>query len=126
MRVYPNSGPQSGFTILEMLVALSVLGIAVLALVNLAGESIRNAGTIEERMFANVVAENRAVETLTRTEPPAIGTTGGTEAVANRLWRWTRKVSVSPDPEILRVDIEVAEQEREQILGAVTVFRGRQ
>jgi general secretion pathway protein I len=124
MRSYPES--ESGFTILEMLVALSVLSIAVLALVNLAGETIRNAGTIEDRMFANVVAENRAVEALTQFNPPAIGVAGGTETSANRTWRWTRKVSLSPDPEILRVDIDVTEQEGGQVLGAVTVFRGRQ
>ncbi len=126
MRYSPDSGPESGFTILEMLVALSVLSIAVLALVNLAGETIRNAGTIEDRMFANVVAENRAVEALTQFNPPAIGEARGTETSANRLWRWTRKVSLSPDPEILRVDIAVTEQEGGQVLGAVTVFRGRQ
>ncbi len=126
MRSFPESGPQSGFTILEMLVALSVLSIAVLALVNLAGETIRNAGTIEDRMFANVVAENRAVETLTQFNPPAIGEARGTETSANRLWRWSRNVSASADPEILRVDIAVTEQEGGQVLGAVTVFRGRQ
>ena len=121
-----RASAESGFTILEMLVALFVLGFAVLALVNLAGETIRNAGTIEDRMFANVVAENHAVETLTRLDSPAIGETGGTEMLANRLWHWMSKVSLSADPEILRVDISVTQQEGGQVLGAVTVFRGRQ
>lgn len=117
---------ESGFTLLEMLVALSVFSIAVLALVNLAGENLRNAVLIEERTFANVVAENRAVEALILADPPGQGEASGTEAAANRLWRWTRKVSPTPDADIVRVDISVTSQVGGQVLSAVTVFRGRQ
>ena len=114
-----------GFTLLEMLVALAVLSLAVLALVNLAGENVRNQAVIESRIFANVVAENRAVEALTSLVPLSIGETNGTEEEASRLWRWTRKVSTTAEPGILRVDIEVKPTDTEQVLGAVTLFRGR-
>jgi general secretion pathway protein I len=113
-----------GFTLLEMLVALSVLSLAVLALVNLAGENARTAAIIEERLFAGVVAENRAVEALTSARPPALGETSGTEAAADRMWRWTRRVSETPEPGMLRVDIDVRGVETEQVLGSVTIFRG--
>jgi general secretion pathway protein I len=116
---------ESGFTLLEMLVALSVLSIAVLALVNLAGESLRNQGVIDARAFANVVAENRAVEALTSLQPPEPGETKGTEAAAGRLWQWSRNVVATDEPDILRVDIAVRSQDSAQVLGAVTVFRGR-
>ncbi|MCK8424601.1 type II secretion system minor pseudopilin GspI, partial [Erwinia amylovora] len=86
--------------------------------VNLASENIRNGQTIEERTFANVVAENRAVEALTSVEPPAFGETAGAETAANRLWRWTRTVSATADPEILRVDIAVTPQAGRQVLDA--------
>jgi len=49
-----------GFSLIELLVALAVFALAVLALLNLAGESTRTAVLLEERVLAGVVAENRA------------------------------------------------------------------
>ena len=120
-----GQGGPAGFTLLEMLVALSVLSLAVLALVNLAGENLRTEAALESRVFAQVVAENRAVEALTALAPPAIGETNGTEESAGRIWRWTRKVSTTAEAGILRVDIAVAAQEGDQVLSAVTLFRGQ-
>jgi general secretion pathway protein I len=113
-----------GFTLLEMLVALTVLSLAVLALVNLAGENSRTGVVIEERVFAGVIADNRAIEALTSLRPPALGETSGRESAADRIWRWTRRVSETPEPGVLRVDVAVMREAGDQVLGAVTIFRG--
>jgi general secretion pathway protein I len=115
-----------GFTLLEMLVALSVLSLAVLALVNLAGENSRTGVVIEERVFAGVIADNRAIEALTSPQPPALGETSGKEAAAARTWRWTRRVRETPEPGVLRVEVQVRGEGSEQVLGAATIFRGTQ
>ena len=113
-----------GFTLLEMLVALSVLSLAVLALVNLAGENSRTGLVIEERVFAGVIADNRAIEALTAPQTPSLGETSGSEDAAARTWRWTRRVSETPEPGVLRVDIQVRGEGGEQVLGSATIFRG--
>ena len=113
-----------GFTLLEMLVALSVLSLAVLALVNLAGENSRTGVVIEERVFAVVIADNRAVEALTSPLAPALGETGGSDSAAERMWWWTRRVTETPEPGVLRVDIAVTSEGSDQVLAAVTIFRG--
>ena len=115
-----------GFTLLEMLVALSVLSLAVLALVNLAGENTKSAGLLEARFYAGIVADNRAVETLTANLAPPLGSTNGSEEIAGRNWQWTRNVSATEDADILRVDIAVAEDGEAQVLSAVSMFRGRE
>lgn len=115
---------ERGFTLLEMLVALAVLSLGALALLNLAGENTRTASSVEERLFASVVAENRAVEALTQARPPALGEASGVEAAGGRSWRWVRRVSRTPDPALLRVDIRVAPQGGRGTVGEVTVFRG--
>ena len=121
----PHIRRQEGFTLLEMLVALSVFSLAALALVKLVGENLRTTGIVEERIFASVVAENRAVEAMTVAIPPAVGETNGSEDAAERVWRWTRRVSETAEPGILRVDIEVRPEATEQVLATVTIFRGR-
>jgi general secretion pathway protein I len=114
-----------GFTLLEMLVALAVLSLAVLALLRLAGENARTEAVVEARALALVVAENRAIDALTSLLPPALGQTAGAEEQGSRLWRWTRSVRATDDPDILRVDIAVAPRDSEQTIGALTIFRSR-
>jgi general secretion pathway protein I len=113
-----------GFTLLEMLVALAVLSLAVLALVNLAGENSRTGVVIEERVFAGVIADNRAIEALTSQQPPALGEISGSEKAAERTWRWTRRVTETQEPGVLRIDIAVRSEASDQALAAVTIFRG--
>ncbi|WP_374467847.1 type II secretion system minor pseudopilin GspI [Phenylobacterium sp.] len=112
-----------GFTLLEMLVALAVLSLGALALLNLAGENTRQAGAVESRLFAGVVAENRAVEALTAAAPPALGREAGVEAAGGQSWRWVRTVGRTADPAVLRIDVRVAGPAG-RTAGEVTVFRG--
>ena len=115
-----------GFTLMEMLVAMAVLSLAVLALFNLTGENTKSARLLEARFYAGIVADNHAVETLTASTAPPLGRTSGNEELAGRNWQWTRIVSATEDASILRVDIAVAEGDGAQVLSAVSMFRGRQ
>ncbi|MBP8246632.1 MAG: type II secretion system minor pseudopilin GspI [Phenylobacterium sp.] len=114
-----------GFTLIELLVALAVFSLAVIALLNLAGENIRAAAAMEERAFAGVVAENRAVEVLSDPAPPTLGVTRGAESAGDRSWAWTQQVSRTADPAVLRIDIRVTRQDGGRTAGEVSVFRGR-
>ncbi|HVI34461.1 type II secretion system minor pseudopilin GspI [Phenylobacterium sp.] len=116
---------EAGFTLLEMLVALAVLSLGALALLNLAGENTRQAGAVESRLFAGIVAENQAIEALTAPAPPALGQASGVASAGGQAWRWTRRVSRTADPAILRIDVRVAARPGALTAGEVTVFRGR-
>ena len=61
---------EGGFTLLEMLVALSVISIAALALIRLDAFAVRTAGDLDESTMAGIVAQNRAVELWTDPAPP--------------------------------------------------------
>lgn len=115
---------REGFTLIEMLVALSIFSIAALALVSLSSQNLRAAGRIEAAALGGVVAENRAVEALTAPRAPTLGTSAGTERAGDRTWLWTRQVSRTADPDILRIDIVVVDAERRPA-AALTVFRSR-
>lgn len=115
-------GPETGFTLLEMLVALAVFSIAALALLNLNSVTITNTAQVEERTLGQIVARNVAVEALTDPAPPPQGTETGEEVNGGRGWRWTRIVGESPEARILQIDISVLD-EAGQPAGALTVFR---
>ena len=117
---------ERGFTLIEVLVALSIFSLAVLALMKVAGENTRAAGAVATRMFAQVVAENRGVEALVTSGPLPVGQTEGAEAAGGRLWRWTRKVSQTADPAILRIDVSVVPDGAVQQVANLTLFKGTQ
>lgn len=110
-----------GFTLIEMLVALAVFGLAAMALLNLSGESTRSAARVETRTLGAVVAENLAVEAATA---PLIGagTTSGQVDLAGRRWRWTQTVVPTDVGGMLRIDIRVSDAEGQA--AERTLFRG--
>jgi general secretion pathway protein I len=109
-----------------MLVALAIFALAVLGLLNLAGENTRTAVVIEERVLAGVVAENRAVEAMVANpaELAAMASaTEGNETAGDLHWRWKRELSPTDDPGLVRVDITVMPVDEERIAAELSLFR---
>ena len=96
-----------GFTLLEMLVALSIISIAALTLVRLDAYAVRSAGDLDETTMAGVVAQNRAVELWTDPAPPTIGNSATMVANAGRNWRVEQRVAKTADDALLRIDLLV-------------------
>jgi general secretion pathway protein I len=117
-----RASAREGFTLIEMLVALSVFSLAAMALLNLSGENTRSAARVETRTLGGVVAENLAVEAATA---PAIGegTSSGEVELAGRQWRWTRAVSATDVAGMLRIEVRVSDAEGQA--AERTLFRAR-
>ncbi len=99
---------ETGFTLVEVLVALGIFSLAALALLRLQGAAITTTARLDEKAFAQIVAQNQAVEALLAQAPPAYGSSSGNEANGGRSWRWTRNVARTPDPRLQRIDVAVA------------------
>jgi general secretion pathway protein I len=113
----------AGFTLIEMLVALAVLSLAVMALLNLNGESARTLGYNQMRLMAAIVADNQLVRAQADPAPLSVGTDEGTENQGGVSWTWTRSVTPTSDPALLRVTVTVRATEQRQILMEATTFR---
>jgi general secretion pathway protein I len=109
-----------GFTLIEMLVALSILGIAALALLRLTGATATSSAAIEDQALAQIVARNIAVETLSDPAPPAFGDAGGELVNAGRRWRWARRTARSPESRIQQIEIRVSGG---RASASLTIFR---
>ncbi|RZJ27228.1 MAG: type II secretion system protein GspI [Brevundimonas sp.] len=113
---------RGGFTLVEMLVALAVFSLAAMALLNLSGESTRSAQRVETRTLGGMVAENVAVEAAVA---PALseGESAGASDLGGRRWAWSRAVTATADPELLRIDVRVRDDEGQA--ADRTLFRRR-
>ena len=96
-----------GFSLIELMVALAVFALVVLALLHLAGENTRSALVAEEATLAGVVADNRAVEAMLAPPGRLAGADDGREQAGDREWHWTRTVGATEMDGIVRVEISV-------------------
>jgi len=98
---------ETGFTLVEMLVALAIFSLAALALLRLGGASAANSARLNDQALAQMVAKNLAVETLSDPAPPAFGVAQGEAVNGGRRWRWTRTAARSPEARIQQIEIRV-------------------
>ncbi len=101
---------QSGFTLIEMLVALSVFSIAALALLRLDGFAIATTADLDSRLIAQIVVQNEAALVATDTGPIVRGATSRGVANGGRNFVVRRTVAPTDDPRLVRVDVIAVEQ----------------
>lgn len=114
---------EAGFTLVEMLVALTLFSLAALALLRLSGAGAMQAARLQDQGLAQIVARNLAVETLSDPEPPAFGTLRGETVNGDRAWIWTRTTIRSPESRIQQIRIEVEPKGGGPGRSAMTLFR---
>jgi general secretion pathway protein I len=97
----------SGFLLVELLVALAILAIPLAAITRSVGQAIDNTVALRERSIALWVAQDQLVLHRLRRDWPDTKTVTGTRELGGRVWRWEEKVSTTPVPQMRRIEIEV-------------------
>ena len=81
----------TGFTLLEVLVALAVAAIGLAAVIKVAGGNAYNAQYLQEKTFAQWVALNRLAELQLEGQLPAKESKEGSEELMGRRWFWLQR-----------------------------------
>jgi general secretion pathway protein I len=95
------------FTLVEVLVALAIISIALLAALRAAGQGANNAAALRAHLLAGWVAENRLAEHRARIDWLPLGIQRGTAREGGRDFTWREEVIATPNPNFRRVDIFV-------------------
>jgi general secretion pathway protein I len=98
---------RAGFTLIEVLVALAIVAVALLAALRVAGQGANNAAELRARLFAGWVAENRLAEHRARGDWLPPGIQSGTQRQGGMEFTWREEVVATPNPAFRRVDIFV-------------------
>jgi general secretion pathway protein I len=116
----------TGFTLLEILIALAVIAIALAAIVGETAQRLGSAARLTDRTLAHWVAMNQIVTQQLSTTWPAVGSTSDSTEMAGREWFWTLKVSITDDADVRRLDVEVrAKKGDEQPLSTAIAYLER-
>jgi general secretion pathway protein I len=113
----------SGFTLVEVLVALAIVSIALLAALRASGQATNAASELRLRLFAGWVAENRLAEHRARGDWLPLGVGRGTQSQGGVELAWREEVIATPNPAFRRVDVFVsAPAEESRTLARLTGF----
>lgn len=96
-----------GFTLIEVLVALAVVGVALAAAVKSTNASIDVASRLKYRTAAIWVASNVVNRMLALHEFPDLGGREGKETQGDIEFTWRMEVSVTPNYSFRRVEVKV-------------------
>ena len=96
-----------GFTLVEVVVALAIVAIGMLAVFKTIGDTTHNVSDLRDRSFATWIADNRITEIRISGEMPSVEETAGTVEYAGRRWHWVTKVSQTQVPGLRRIDVSV-------------------
>lgn len=111
-----------GFTLIEILVAVTVLAVAMGAIISGMARFAANAGYLREKTVALWVAHNRLTEIELEPSWPSVGKSDGDAEMAGIEWRWFVEVTETPDPNVRRADIRVQLKDREGDAAALSSF----
>lgn len=100
--------PATGFTLIEVLVALAVVAVALFAVVKATGEQVANASRLRDTTFAHWVARNKLAEMQT-SDTWTTGRQDSRVVFAGRTWPVNVAIEDTPNDRVRRVEVSVAD-----------------
>ena len=115
----------SAFTLLEVMVALTVIAITLGAIIKTGSDQAANTAYLKEKSIGHWVAVNNLNQLLLEKQWPALGKTTDSIEMANHEWHWQREVLKTLSPDTRQIIFRIykdqdREQQVSQLVGYVT------
>ena len=112
----------TGFVLVEVLVALAILAIPLTAIIYAVSQAIDTTAALRDRSIAMWIAQDRLTIHRIERDWPSLKTTTGTSEMVGRNWRWQEKVISTPVAQLRRVEIEIRDENRPDVLAKLVGF----
>lgn len=86
-----------GFTLIEVMVALTIIAISLASLIKASGGHTRSAGYLKNKTLAHYVAINEITQMQIDKAWPDLGETDGSTELGGIEWSWKREVKKTGD-----------------------------
>lgn len=104
-----NQKVNNGFTLIEVMIALSVVAIGLMATLKAINQEISSATITQNKMTALWLLENKVTEIrLTSTSAlPNLGINQANQVFLNQTWQWLTETKATAHPNIRKVEIAI-------------------
>jgi len=97
-----------GFTLIEVMIALAVVAIGLMATLNAANQEIRGASLTQDKMTAYWLMQNKIAEIRLASTWPSIKKNKGSDKIFGQTWRWQTDTKTTDNPKIRKVRISLS------------------
>jgi general secretion pathway protein I len=116
----------NGFTLIEVMVALTIIAISLGALLSTSGTQANSAGYLKLKTLAHWVAVNEMTQLRIAREFPATSDKKGSTKMADKEWYWTRTTKKTEDKDARQVTFTVyQDKSRKKNLSSLTGYANR-
>ena len=119
-----NRNNNAGFTLIEVMVALTIVALSLTAVTASMSQMIDAAQTMRDRTYASWIAQNRIAELRLAFATPEVGASNGEVEYANTDWSWRATVSETDVDDLYRIDVSVSLAGSDDVIRTVTGFVG--
>ena len=115
-----------GFTLIEVLAALVIVALGMIAAIQAVTQSARNGVYLRDKTLAHWIGMNVLTERRLQSAPPDVAESTGRVEYAGQLWQWSMKVTQTQVSSLRRMDIIVrrADAPEGTSLASVSGFYG--
>lgn len=113
-----------GFTLIEVMVALSIAALSLGAVAAAVSQMVDAASSMKERTYAAWIALNKITEMRLANVVPEVSETSDDIEYAGREWTWKASVSETGVEDLYRVDVSVYSAGADTAVRTVTGFIG--
>lgn len=118
-----NKGRNKGFTLVEILVSLSIIAIAMGALIQASGDNTNSLSYLKQKSLAHWVAMNEITRLEVERNWPSLGTDKDDVEMAGHTWYWTRTTEKTANENIRQISFVVyLDEDRERNLTHLVSF----
>ncbi len=115
-----------GFTLLEVLIALAVIALGLVALLQSGAGSARELERLREQTFATWVAADAITRVRLAEGFPPVSRRDGVARMGPRDWYWEMVIQATTDPQLRRLDVRVyRDPARTEPVTSLTGFAGQ-
>jgi general secretion pathway protein I len=111
-----------GFTLIEVMVALAIVSIGLIAVFNAIIQMAHSTSVLRERALADWIAMNEISAIRIAGNFPDVGNFDGTTEFAGREWRWEARISETGVSDLRRIDMSVGYEEFPE--DSITIMTG--
>jgi general secretion pathway protein I len=113
-----------GFTLIEVMVALTIVAFSLTTVAASMSQMIDAANTMRDRTYASWIAQNKLAEMRLAGVFPEVSATSGEVEYANTSWEWRAVVSETGIENFRRIDVSITHVGSEYVIRTVTGFIG--